>query len=55
MIVLYVSFPEPAGIIPNLLLVPTIDLRVVVIVPSPPTTYIMFSVSLYSSAICAVV
>ena len=37
-IVLYVSFPEPDGIIPSLFLVPTKAGNTSVNVPSPPTT-----------------
>ena len=37
-IVLYVSFPEPAGITPSLFLVPTKAGSTSVKVPSPPTT-----------------
>ena len=37
-VALYVSFPEPAGIIPNLFFVPTSAGNVIVNVPSPPTT-----------------
>ena len=49
-IVLYVSFPEPDGITPSLFFVPTNAGSTSVKVPSPPTTYITYSLSLYSNA-----
>ena len=53
LIALYVSFPEPEGIIPSLFFVPIIPGNVLVKVPSPPTIYITFSSFLYSNAISA--